>query len=53
MLLTFSLLLNDPLLVILRAKVAGGSQLSMVMNGIHDFLYYITKGVLKSILPAK
>lgn len=31
----------------LRAKVKGRVQVSMGMNGIHDFLNYMTKGVLK------
>lgn len=46
--LTFSFRLNDPLFVILRAEVTGGAQLGMGVNGIHDFLDNITKGILKS-----
>lgn len=47
-LLTFSLCLNNPLFIILRAEVTGGAQLGVDVNGIHDFLDYITKGILKS-----
>lgn len=46
--LTFALHLNDPLLIDLRAEVTVGLQLGVVMDGIHDFLYDITKGVLRS-----
>lgn len=46
--LTFALHLNNPLLVVLRAKVTVGPQLGVAMDGVHHFLYYITKGVLRS-----
>lgn len=45
--LTFGLHLNNPLLVVLRAKVAVRSQLGVAMDVVHHFLYYVTKGVLR------
>lgn len=46
--LTFALHLNNPLLVRLRPEVTVGPQLGMVMDGVHHFLHYITKRVLRS-----
>lgn len=50
---TFSFILNNPLFISLRAQVTGGAQVSVGMNGIHDLLYDVTKGVLKVILLFK
>lgn len=49
--LTLPLHLNHPQFVFLRAKFAGGLQLGVFMNNMHDFLNEISKGVLKSIPP--
>lgn len=46
--LTFALHLNNPLLVDLRVELTVGAQMGVVMDGVHHFLYYITKGVLRS-----
>lgn len=49
--LTLPLHLNHPQFVFLRAKFAGGLQLGMFLNDMHDFLDQVSKRVLKKYFP--
>lgn len=49
--LTLSLHLNHPQFVFLRTKLAGGLQLGVFLNDVHDFLDEVPKRVLKKTSP--
>lgn len=49
--LTLPLHLNHPLFVLLRAELAGGLQLGMFLNNMHDFLDEVSKRVLEKNFP--